>query len=98
MPELKGMDTGSMRIRTHAIHIDNRELMSVTGVKDVISFNEQEVRLLTEAGELHIEGMELHITKLNLDDGQVMIEGEVIALEYDETQQERGSVFSRLFR
>lgn len=98
MPEMKSIETGSMRIRTHAIHIDNRELMSVTGVKDVESFNEQEVRLITEAGDLHIEGVQLHITKLNLDDGQVMIEGEIIALEYSDAPQERGSVFSRLFR
>ncbi|MBQ9832521.1 MAG: sporulation protein YabP [Clostridia bacterium] len=87
-----------MRIRTHAVHIDNRELMSVTGVKSVESFNEQEVCLLTEVGALHIEGIDLHITKLNLDDGQVIIEGEIIMMEYDEPPQERSGVFSRLFR
>ncbi|MBQ2661699.1 MAG: sporulation protein YabP [Clostridia bacterium] len=87
-----------MRIRSHAIRIDNRELMSVTGVKDVESFNEQEIRLVTEAGILHIEGMELHMTKLNLDDGQVIVEGEIIAMEYDEPPQERGGMFSRIFR
>ncbi len=98
MPEIKGNDASSMRIRTHAVRIDNRELMSITGVKDVESFNEQEIRLVTEAGILHIEGMDLHMTKLNLDDGQVIVEGEIIAMEYDEPPQERGSVFSRIFR
>lgn len=44
------------RIRSHSIHIDDRRLISVTGVKDVDSFNEQFVQLLTEAGELRIEG------------------------------------------
>ena len=56
------------RIRNHSIHIDDRRLISVTGVKDVDSFNEQFVQLLTEAGELRIEGADLHITKLNLDE------------------------------
>ena len=90
-------DTGTMRIRAHSIHIDNRELISVTGVKDVDSFNEQEVELLTEAGELRIEGNELRITKLSLDEGQVIVEGEIVALEYAEAPVERGSLFSRMF-
>ena len=68
----------------------------MTGVKDVDSFNEQFVQLLTEAGELRIEGAELHITKLNLDEGQVMLEGGDIALEYAEGE-ERG-LLGRIFR
>ena len=85
------------RIRSHSIHIDDRRLISVTGVKDVDSFNEQFVQLLTEAGELRIEGAELHITKLNLDEGQVMLEGEISALEYAEGEV-RGSLLGRIFR
>ena len=72
--------------------------MSVTGVREVISFNEQEVQLMTDAGELRIDGNELHVTKLNLEDGQVTLEGEVIALEYAEEQEERGGLFSRMFK
>ena len=85
------------RIRSHSIHIDDRRLISVTGVKDVDSFNEQFVQLLTEAGELRIEGADLHITKLNLDEGQVMLEGEISALEYTEGE-DRGSLLGRIFR
>lgn len=89
---------GGMRMRPHAIHIEGRTLTSVTGVKDVASFNEEEVNLITEAGDLTIEGINMHITKLNLDEGQVMLEGEIIALEYAEAPEARGSVFSRLFK
>ena len=85
------------RLRSHSIHIDDRRLMSVSGVKDVDSFNEQFVQLLTEAGELRIEGADLHITKLNLDEGQIMLEGEITAMEYAEAE-ERGSLFGRIFR
>ncbi|MCE5235796.1 MAG: sporulation protein YabP [Clostridiaceae bacterium] len=87
-----------MRMRPHAIHIEGRTLTSVTGVKDVASFNEAEVELMTEAGELTIEGLNLHITRLNLDEGQVVLEGEIVALEYAEAPEARGSVFSRLFK
>ncbi|HWS29365.1 MAG TPA: sporulation protein YabP [Clostridia bacterium] len=87
-----------LRMRPHAIHIEGRTLTSVTGVKDVASFNEQEVFLITEAGELSIEGMGLHITKLNLDEGQVVLEGEVVALEYADAPAVKSGVFSRLFK
>lgn len=95
MAELR-LDGG--RMRPHAIHIEGRSLTSVTGVKDVASFNEEEVDLITEAGSLTIEGIRLHITKLNLDEGQVVLEGEVVALEYSDAPEARGNVFSRLFK
>ena len=45
---------GSTRIRSHSVHIEGRELMSVSGVKDVDCFNEAEIELLTDAGQLRI--------------------------------------------
>ena len=98
MADYKGIESGAQRIRAHTIHIDSRELMSITGVKDVMSFHEQEVALLTEGGELHIDGNGLHITKLNLDDGQVVLEGEISALFYEDAPEAKGSLFSRMFR
>ncbi|MBR0156116.1 MAG: sporulation protein YabP [Clostridia bacterium] len=94
-PMLEG---GALRLRTHSIHIENRELVSITGVKDVGSFNENEVILMTDGGGLSVEGEGLHITKLNLDEGQIIIEGQLIALEYDEAPQQRPGFFSRMFR
>lgn len=88
----------TMRIRAHSVHIENREAVSVTGVKDVDSFNEQAVELMTEAGALRMEGSALRITKLSLDEGHVIVEGEIIALEYAEAEEERGSIFARMFR
>ncbi len=72
--------------------------MSITGVKDVMSFNENEIVLMSDGGGLTIDGNDLHITKLNLDDGQVVIEGQVVAVEYDDMPAQRGSLFSRMFR
>jgi sporulation protein YabP len=92
------LEGGALRLRTHSIHIENRELVSITGVKDVGSFNENEVILMTDGGGLSVEGEGLHITKLNLDEGQIIIEGQLIALEYDEAPQQRPGFFSRMFR
>jgi len=78
MAERREMEVAKMRPRAHSIHIDNRMRISVTGVVDVESFNEQEVMLLTEAGPLNIAGVNLHLSKLNLEDGQICIEGEIL--------------------
>ena len=72
--------------------------MSITGIKEVISFNDVEIVLMTDLGELRIEGNDLRITKLNVDDGNVIIEGQIIALEYEETTMQKGGLFSRVFR
>ena len=50
MNDRPAIEGGTLRLRTHSIHIDNRELMSITGVKDVGSFNENEVILMTDGG------------------------------------------------
>lgn len=92
------IEGGPLRLRTHSIHIENRELMSITGVKDVGSFNDAEVILMTDGGGLTVEGEGLHITKLNLDEGQVVIEGQLIALEYDDVPVEKPGLFARMFR
>lgn len=96
--ERKIPDSSMLKMRSHSIHLDNRQLMSVTGVKHVDSFNEYEVTLITDAGDLRIEGNQLHISRLNLDEGQVILEGEVIALEYSEEMPQRGNLLSRMFK
>ena len=99
MPDYRELDSGKSRTRTHNVHIDNRNRTNITGVSDVESFNEQEIILETEAGGLRIEGEGLHLSMLNLDDGQVVFEGEVLSLEYEPAAQERRpGLFSRMFR
>ena len=58
------IEGSTLRLRTHSVHIENRELASITGVKDVGSFNESMVVLMTEGGGLTVEGTELHITMM----------------------------------
>ncbi len=86
------------RMRAHSIQIDNRERISITGVSDVESFNEQEVVLSTEQGPLILTGEGLHITRLNLDEGQLVVGGTIGGVEYEAQQTGRGGLFSRVFR
>lgn len=84
----------------HRIVIDEREKMSVTGVTEVVSFDEESITADTDMGMLIIRGSDLHISKLNLDDGILQTEGEIESIEYtDGYTSDRGSMFFRkIFR
>ena len=82
----------------HSIVVQGRERVTVAGVLDVDSFNEAEIQLVTDLGLVTIVGEQMHISRLNLEDGQLIVEGVFVALEYsDEDTKRRGSLFSRLF-
>ncbi len=58
--------------------IENRNRATVSGVEEIISFDEQVVQAQTNMGLLTIKGKALNITKLNIDVGEMNIEGECI--------------------
>jgi len=94
-------DKKLIRSRTHTVMIENRERVTITGVEDVDSFNEEEVILVTEAGYITVTGQDLHISKLNLDEGQLIVDGLILGMDYSDHEELRskGAGFlSRLFR
>ncbi len=68
--------------KPHNVVLDNRNKLSLTGVNDVLGFNEETVSVNTSMGDLIIRGAQLHINKLNLDTGEVEIDGKVNSLQY----------------
>jgi sporulation protein YabP len=77
---------------THIVNIDNRERVTVTDVADVESFNEEIVFLTLKNGGLIIRGEDLHIQKLDLEEGKVLISGSIGSAVYTERKdkQEKG--------
>lgn len=66
----------------HSITMANRKSVELSGITNVINFDEEEVILETVMGFLEIGGEELHITMLNLDKGQVAVVGSINHLAY----------------
>jgi sporulation protein YabP len=86
---------------SHRLTIQDRESMEVTGVIHVDSFDDEEVILETEQGMLAIRGEELHIRQLNLEKGELAIDGLILELAYsdDKRYRDRGKgIFQRLFK
>ena len=85
---------------SHKLILDNRKEASVTGVKDVISFDEKEILLQTADGKLQIRGSGLHVKGLNLEKGEAALAGHVDSLVYvsKEAPRKEEPLFTRLFR
>lgn len=84
----------------HRLTVNNRRGAGMTGVTDVIAFDMNEVLLETEMGMLMIKGKDLHVNKLNLEKGEVDIDGTVDSLTYSEVSDysKKGeSLVKRLF-
>lgn len=82
--------------KSHSIASSAREGIKITGVCDVISFDERGVALETDVGNMAVEGEELHVTVLNITDGIVEIDGRINGIYYYENRptSKRG-LFSR---
>lgn len=86
--------------KKHIVNLVDRERLSMSGVTDVYSFDETVIELETVDGYVDIEGTDLHIVKMNLDNGELLVEGRVSQIAYQDqvAKKKKGSVLSKLFR
>lgn len=82
----------------HLLSLNERRVLSVSGVQDVDSFDETAVVIYTEQGELTVKGTGLHINRLNIETGDLTLEGHVESLTYTEVHTRSGGFFGKLFR
>ncbi len=82
--------------KNHALSMENRETLSLTGVDDVSGFDESAVVLSTALGALTVRGDDLHIDRIDLELGELELRGRIRELSYEEPSP-TGSLWSRLF-
>lgn len=81
--------------------LENRGKLSISGVLDVLSFDDQVVILETELGLLTVKGENIRINKLSIDTSEVIVEGDISSLVYSDKESEKtkGSSFmSKIFK
>ena len=81
----------------HSVCADSRKKLKITGVSDVESFDEYEIVLNTTEGVLIIEGRELHMERLTLDSGEVIVTGQLDLLKYENAPVKKDGLLARLF-
>ena len=69
-------------MRGHKLVLNNRTASLVTGVKDVLSFDLNEVLLETEQGMLMVKGTDLHVNRLSLEKGEVDLSGNIDSIAF----------------
>lgn len=84
-------------MRAHSVNLESRARAAVTGVESVESFDEYCVVMTTVRGALAVRGSGLHLEKLSLDAGEVVVAGTIDAMEYEDDGKPAGGLFSRLF-
>lgn len=82
------------------IILENRSKLSISGVLDVLSFDDQVVILETDLGLLTVKGENLRINKLSIDTSEVIVEGDISSLTYSDKDMEKGgsSLFGKIFK
>lgn len=78
--------------RPHALSLENRKTLTMTGVKEVASFDEKQLVVDTEGGRMTVSGDKLHVTSLLLEEGRMAVEGQIDALAYSGRGGRRGGL------
>ncbi len=85
--------------KPHNVILEDRKNLTITGVQDIDSFDEQMVVAFTDQGELTVRGYNLHVGKIDVESGELYVQGEIESLAYADPQPQRGGgLFGKLFR
>jgi sporulation protein YabP len=86
-------------LSNHSIHMDNRKRLDITGVTEVLTFNEDLVVINTVMGGMNIKGRGMKVNKLNVDNGEMSIDGEFQSLIYtNKDNATRESFLKKMFK
>lgn len=74
----------------HSLTLDGRKRLTMTGVTEVVGFDDETVILRTGAGNLLVQGRDLKLKNLSPEGGQVALEGLITALSYEQPRERTG--------
>lgn len=81
------------------IILENRKKLTLTGIKDVLSFDDEIVVVESELGLLNIKGSDLRVNKISVETGDVIVDGTIRAIEYsDKDINSKQGLMSKIFK
>ena len=83
--------------KKHILHLENREILTLSGVNDLVSFDETQVVFALDDGNFTVAGSGLCVTKLALESGDAAVKGRIEALVYSGEKQKKNAL-SRFFK
>ncbi len=79
----------------HTLCLENRSKLMLTGIEDVISFDENGLLLQTSLGTLTVDGSDIHIVVLSVESGELAVEGHICGLYYVDRTAKKSGFFAR---
>ena len=80
------------------IIMEGRSRLSVSGVSNVLTYDENEILMETSKGPLRVKGSGLHMAKLTLETGEALMDGTFDSLTYEDASAGGEGFFARLFK
>ena len=84
--------------KPHNVIIEGRKSITVSGVSEIDSFDENAVIAITSCGGLNILGDDLHVNKLNTEDGELLVSGNIRAISYSDNTSSPKGFFGKIFK
>jgi sporulation protein YabP len=91
----------SLENKKSFIALENRKKMTLDGVLEILSFNDEQILIITVLGDMDIRGEELKMTKLDVQNGDVVITGKISYVVYtseEKRPKKHNSIISKIFR
>ena len=84
----------------HTLEMKDRKNLSLTGVKNIESFDNEEFLVETNLGFLLVKGKGLSLGKMDTDNGDLVIKGIIESMNYVSggVKGQKGSMMKRIFR
>lgn len=82
----------------HNITLKNRANLNISGIEHIYSFNDKKIELRTSLGEMVIEGENLDMGKLSLDESVISVKGTINSIVYSKDRKPQESFIKRLFK
>lgn len=81
--------------------LENRNRLNISGVVDVLNFDEEIITMVTELGILVVKGADLHLNRFSLDNTEISVEGQINSLQYSDKAaggKNSESFFTKIFK
>lgn len=83
------LQESSQPVTAHKLEMQNRNHVDLTGITEVVSFDNKEIELETIEGAVRFAGEDLHVKRLTLEKGEVELEGRICEIIYHESRKEK---------
>ena len=82
----------------HTVLIENRKKVTITGIKEVTSYDGNAIVANSEAGDVIVQGRQLHINNFDQTSGKLSVDGDIDAMQYVNVRKKDESFLSRLLK